>query len=395
MMDSDKLKQMIDDDDMGLLEVKDKVQNLTPDERLVNSFLEIVNFVELRGHAPQPNNSDVNEYKLYSRLKSINSSPDKIEKLLDFDKQGLLKEEKPVQSVSEILEDDDLNLLDDDDADLFKFRNVPKRENLPDYIGRQKPCKDFDQFEHLFKACQLDLRNEKRKLGRLSSEKQIKQGRFFVVRGVMAYVAEVRDIQVVSKIQKNRGNLNARLRLIYENGTESDILLRSLARALYEDGRIITENADETLNIFEGVDEEDQESGYIYVLKSLSSDPEVSQMTNLFKIGFSKQPVEERIKRAKADPTYLMAPVEIIETYKCFNLNPQKFEHLLHRFFSKARVDAEVVDKKQEKYIPGEWFVVPLGVIDQAVRLIINGEIIYYTYDHISEIISEVEAPSE
>lgn len=393
-MDSDKLKQMIDDDDLGLLEVKEKVQNLTPDERLVNSFLEIVNFVELRGHAPQSNNADVNEYKLYSRLKSINSNPEKIEKLLDFDKQGLLKEEKPVQSVSEILEDDDLNLLDDD-TDLFKFRNVPKRENLPDYIGRQKPCKDFDQFEHLFKACQLDLRNEKRKLGRLSSEKQIKKGRFFVVRGVMAYVADISPLKKVSDALKIRGSLNARLRLIYENGTESDILLRSLARALYEDGRIITENADETLNIFEGVDEEDQESGYIYILRSLSSDPEVSQMTNLFKIGFSKQPVEERIKRAEVDPTYLMAPVEIVETYKCFNLNPQKFEHLLHRFFSKARVDAEVVDKKQEKYIPGEWFVVPLGVIDQAVRLIINGEVVHYKYDHINEAIDEIGTPGE
>lgn len=147
---------------------------------------------------------------------------------------------------------------------------------------------------------------------------------------------------------------------------------------------MVTEHEDKLLDNFKGVDKEDEESGYVYVLSSLSDKPEIANMHNLYKIGFSTRSVEERIKNSSQDPTYLMAPVKIIATYKCYNMNTQKFEHLLHRVFSKARLDLHVTGLDNENYVPDEWFVVPIEVIDQAVSLIISDEILNYEYDSLN-----------
>ncbi len=146
-------------------------------------------------------------------------------------------------------------------------------------------------------------------------------------------------------------------------------------------GRRVTEHADRLMDDLNSITEEDGQTGFIYVLKSLSSNPEIASIQDLYKIGFSTVPVEERVKNAADDPTYLMAPVHIVETFECFNLNPQKLELLLHKFFGKVCLEVDVFDRAGKRITPREWFIAPLPVIDEALELIISGEIVNYCYD--------------
>jgi hypothetical protein len=133
------------------------------------------------------------------------------------------------------------------------------------------------------------------------------------------------------------------------------------------------------------VTDEDKEAGFIYILKSKSTKREIKEIQNLYKIGYSTVAVEERIKNASQEPTYLMADVHIVMTYKCFNMNPQKLEQLLHNFFGKACLNIDVFDKEGNRHTPREWFIAPLDVIEQAAHLIVSGEIINYRYDSENE----------
>jgi hypothetical protein len=375
-MEREELLKLIGDDDLGLLKIKPKASSAsTSDERLVASFQEINDFVREVGHEPQANNKDMREFILHSRLNALKEDNDKVEFLLDHDKFGLLGATKPITSVEDIFNDDDLGILNDGPDSIFDIRHVPKETTMPDYIAKRKPCKDFDKFEHLFKQCQADLASGKRKPWPFAKEQQIENGHFFVLNGILTLVVEVGKKETIN------GKTNARLRCIFENGTESDMLLRSLARELYKDGRRVTEHEDKLLDGFNNITSEDEETGYIYVLKSLSQKPEIQSIGNLYKIGFSRIPVEERIKNAAQEPTYLMAPVSLVTAYRCYNLNPQKLEQLLHTFFGSACLNVDVFDNEGKRYIPREWFVAPLDVIEQAIHFLLSGEIVNYRYD--------------
>jgi hypothetical protein len=184
---------------------------------------------------------------------------------------------------------------------------------------------------------------------------------------------------------------DGRTRCIFENGTESNMLMRSVEKSLYANGQVVSENADsvteEFYERFTDITEEDKEAGYIYVLSSKSTDPKIREIRNLFKIGYSTTPVENRIKTAEKEPTYLMAPIQIEAEYKTFNMNTQKFEQLLHNFFGSSCLNIDIWDEKLRRRMPQEWFVAPLKVIDQAIEMIITGEIIHYKYDQEMEII--------
>lgn len=240
-----------------------------------------------------------------------------------------------------------------------RYGNYKKKRFEPsvrthDYVGRHKKCSDFYEFEPLFKACQADLKNKKRILKRFTSETSVKEGNFYVLKGILVYVDKVGE----EETWNNRKQ--ARLRCIYENGTESDILSRSLAKSLFLDGRIVTENVDEVLAGFSWVNEDDKPFSYVYVLKSLSKDSQIRDIEDLHKIGYSETTVEDRICNAINELTYLMAKVKIIATYKMYNVNTQKFEDLLHRFFSPARVSIDIIDNNGTRCTPREWFQVLL-----------------------------------
>ena len=165
------------------------------------------------------------------------------------------------------------------------------------------------------------------------------------------------------------------------------MLLRSLSAELYKNGRRISENENGLLGGLKNINEEDNETGFIYILKSLSSDPKIQKIQNLYKIGYSSIPVEERIKKAEQKPTYLMAPVRIVSTFICYNLNPQKLEQLTHSFFGKTCLNFDIFDNDGIRHTPREWFIAPLEVIEEAIKFIISGEIINYSYDTERQII--------
>jgi hypothetical protein len=193
---------------------------------------------------------------------------------------------------------------------------------------------------------------------------------------MLAYVADTYELKV-----GKHSKLDGRIKCVFENGTVSNLLFRSLGKALYKNGQTVTELLSNTDLFIQAITPEDVEAGFIYVLKSKSSNPSVKAVPNLYKIGFTTKSVEERTKNAYKEPTYLMADIKIITTYKCFNINPQKFENFIQNFFAKVCIELEITDNKGNRHIPREWFSVPLTVIDETISLIISDEIKKYKYD--------------
>lgn len=375
-MDIEQLLSIVTDDDLGILKVKPKpTPGSTEEERLVSSFEEIQKFVQEHSHEPHAVMTDMNEFKLHKRLEGLRADPIKSEVLKDYDEYGLLSVIKVLDSVEDIFSDDAFGILDDGEESIFTLNNVPKITTMPDDVARRQKCEDFEDFEHLFIECHGDLKNGTRKPIPFAKEQQIQKGLFFILKGMLLYVAEKGDVI------KQKGKSNARLRCVFENGTESRMLLRSLASELYKDGRRISTHEDRLLDNFEGVTDEDQSSGYIYILRSLSKEQEIKDIPNLFKIGHSRVSVEERIKNAENEATYLMAPVQIISSFQCYNLNTQKLEGLLHSFFGSSCLDVDVVDNDGKRHKPREWFIAPIEAIEVAVKMIINGDIVNYRYD--------------
>lgn len=378
-MDKVDLLKLIEDDDLDLLKIqKKKSSMLTADERLIESFHDINEFISNNGREPKPG-SDVHEHRLYARLKGIRESKTKIKSLLDLDEHGLLKQEmKEIKSIQDIFDDDNLGLLDNDAESIFKLKHVPKITTMPNYIASRKPCNDFDAYKDKFVLCQSDLSSGRRQLLPFNNE-PIEKGLFFVLKGILLYIANVGEREIIG------GRANARLHCIFENGTESDMLLRSLSAELYKDGRRISD-IEEQINSFS---DEDKKSGYIYILKSLSEKPEIKSIKNLYKIGYSKVSIEDRIKNAVIDPTYLMSQVSVVTAFECYNMNPQKLEQLLHRFFGKSCLSVDVFDNEGKRHIPREWFIAPLEIIEQAIHFVLAGEIVRYKYDVDQQIIVE------
>lgn len=369
---SDRLKKIFDNDEHDLLKVTPRSKSVNPEDRLAVSFLEINDFYAENGRLPAVDTIDINERKLGVRLRSILLDDSKVEALSSVDTHGLLKPAAPPESLGEIFEADKFGLLDDPSG-ILTIRNVPKSIRKADSISRAQKSQDFAKYESGFIEVQSGLKAGQWIRAAISSEDQIQPDLYFVFNGILAFV-ENRE----SSFDAN-GKNNARLHVIFENGTESNILLRSFARTLYrakEGARVlpISERSDDLNN-------DDKTSGYIYVLSSLSEDTRIQDLSNLYKIGFTTGTVEDRIKSATNDPTYLMSPVKIEATYKCFNMNTHKLEHLLHRFFSDVKLDLSITGPDGLSATPSEWYVAPLEIIDQAIVLIVNGEIVYYRYD--------------
>jgi len=377
-MDKNKiLDEIFSNDPFGILDVKVKNPILSNDDRLVESFEEINNFYEKEKREPEKS-LDMYERKLYSRLKGIRENPAKIEKLKKYDRFKLL-ETFTFNSIDDIFESDTFGLLSNDDEDIFTLKNIPKTVNMPSNKAIGKPCKDFEKFEDLFKQVHNDLRNSNRKIIKFQSEQNIEQGDFFILKGVMIYIAHK------GLLFEKKGKKNSRLRVIYENGSESNLLMRSLSRELYRDGKRISESNKSLVEKFSNITKDDKQNGYIYILKSLSRDDRIITKKDLYKIGFSSIDVRQRIKKAKNDPTFLMADVKIVSVFEVYNVNPHKLEQLIHKFFGNSCLDMDIIDSDGKIYKPREWFIVPLGIIEKAISLIISGEIVNYTYDRDNE----------
>jgi hypothetical protein len=392
-MDRDKLlKEIFENDPLDLLKVKPSnypVRN--EDERLVASFQDINNFYEQKKREPELG-GDIQEHMLYSRLKSIRENSEKLEALKSYDAHDLLNyTPKVINSIEDVLNDDSLGILGDDGTGLFDLKHVTKfkdREST-DFVAKRRPCREFSKYEPKFKEVQNDLKNGKRKLVDFKMS-NLRVGSYYVHNGILFFVEKI-DITKKEhyKADGTRVREDGRTRCIFENGTESNMLKRSVEKILYINGKVVSENSDkvnsEFLEKFNNINEEDEAAGYIYILRSKSDKQEIKELSNLFKIGFSKTSVEERIKNASIEPTYLMAEVKVVMAYQCYNMNPQKLEKLVHGFFGRACLNIDVFDKKGNRHTPREWFIAPLHVIEQAIHFIIAGTIINYKYDFDSE----------
>lgn len=392
-------KQKFTDDDDALLaelgidvEAK-KIASYTPrEERIIAGFEEIQNFVDKNGRLPSHGeDGDIFERLYAVRLDQIRKQEECLSLLRDVDRQNLLSGDYEINDV--MLEDiDDDELLEklgvdteSNETSITNLKHVKSRAEVraAEEIANRTPCEDFDKFKPIFATVQKELdsgarttRVIRKEAGFLKTD--IKKGELFILFGQMLYVANVGET-----IKAPNGSTDARLRVIYANGTESNILLRSLQRAIYKDdtSRHITDPTAGPL-FSDEASETDQESGTIYVLRSLSDHPDiVGRRDVLHKIGVTKNDVEKRISNAKNDPTFLLSDVEVVATYKLSNINRTKLEGLLHKFLSSARMDVEIKDRFGKPVVAREWFLVPIFVIDEIVEKIRSNEISNYYYD--------------
>ncbi|TAW50592.1 GIY-YIG nuclease family protein [Rhizobium leguminosarum] len=359
------------------------------EERIIAGFEEIQRFVEEHGRAPSHGEDrDIFERLYAVRLDRIRTLEECRALVEPLDHQGLFGDDITVAHP-------DINEMDDDallaelgiEADapeittLKHVRSTAEKRAAEEIANRER-CEDFETFRPLFDQVQADLKRGLRTTRKFVKDAgflkaEITAGQFFILGGQTAYVAEVGE-----PIKAPNGETDARLRVIYSNGTESNLLLRSLQRALYKDeaGRRITEPSAGPLFAQE-TDEDDTANGTIYVLRSKSNHPLVARNRDIVhKIGVTSGSVERRIANAKLDATFLLADVEIVATYELFNINRTKLENLIHRVFGAARLDMEIKDRFGKPVVPREWFLVPLFVIDEAVERIRNGTISNYRY---------------
>jgi hypothetical protein len=379
--DLDELRSELDD----FAQPEKKSGRSPREDRIIAGFEEIQGFVEIHGHSPQHGEDrDIFERLYAVRLDRLRALEECRSLLGPLDYQGLLANMAVEPAAPANLMDEDELLAELDGAagssDITELRHVRTSadKRAAEEIANRQKCEDFDRFKPLFQQVQQDIESGIRETRPFELKAEIRVGSWFVVGGQKAYVAEMGDV-----FTNAQGRTDARLRVIFDNGTESNMLMRSLQRALHKDeaGRRITDPVAGPL-FSDQLGEDDQAAGTIYVLRSKSENPTVAANRDLIhKIGVTNLPVEQRIAGARLQPTFLMADVEVVATYELYNISRVKLENLIHRVFDSARLDIEIKDRFGHPVVPREWFLVPLFVIDEAVEKIRNETISKFRYD--------------
>jgi hypothetical protein len=361
-----------------LLDVKPAARTASSEQqRILETFVQVNKFIDRQTRKPgDTDKPSVSERALRMKLNGLLNDPAIHKVLLPHDRHALLPAApiKQPQMLDEIFDDD---LLKTPQDDIFDLVHVKPAAAKPDEVAERRVCADFEKFKPLFEQCVREMAEGGRKAIPFAKEQEIGAGEFFILNGVLVYVAEVGETHI------RNGKKNARLRLIFDNGTEGNNLLRSLATELYKDlnGRRIT-TTDMGPLFTDTPAAGDAQTGMIYVVKSLSNDPEIRKLDGvLHKIGFTSGKMEVRIQSAKDDPTFLMAAVHPVATYTLYNIDRVKLEHLLHTFFAEARLNIEVADRFGKWIKPREWFLLQPEVISEAVSRLKDGSIVNYRYD--------------
>lgn len=387
-MDKKRIEELFASDEFGLLDLPEKKRAVQKKKSLtVRKFDEIVEFYEQNGRLPEKDGGII-EKRLATRLAAMKRDTELCLSLQDYDVHGLLSkdtvEEAPA-TIESIMENDSLGLLDEEPEirDIYTLRHVKPTDRIdPDYVARHKLCADFDQkYRAMFEEVIADLNNHRRELKEFSPD-DLEAGGFYVLRGMVIYVendeSEMKEFgfSTGSKVRRD-----GRTRCIFANGTETPLLYRSLVKALQKDGLTITDIIQKDTGVSDTIDDDDSQNGFIYVLSSLSTNPKIQAMGNLYKIGFCSGDVSDRIKNASKEPTYLMADVRVVLTARCYNLNVRNLEGNIHKFFGKSNVDFTVKDGAGNDHHPKEWFVVPLDIIEKAIELVKEDRIQEYRYE--------------
>ncbi len=367
----------------------------TAQDRLVSSFLEILDFVEANGREPS-DSGDLEEQRLSRTLRSIREDERKLRICARVDDAGLLTlpedqghvaidspftksapvgaiepAEEPHDELDDILNDplfDDVTPVDQSIFDLpdYMKKHLAERAEA-ESIAKRTECKDFADFEEGFQDVHQKLESGLCRLVRFK-EAHLAEGRYFVLGNILLCLAHINKN---AERRDSRGRADDRTRCIFENGTENNVYQQTLVKSLYTEGYTVVDYSDtdpDYLAKHFTPAEGDIISGWIYVLSSLSQDPEIASIKDLYKIGFTRQTVEQRIANARNESTYLFADVKIIKTYQIANVKASTFEDLIHRVFDSAQLQV-----KAGIAMPKEWFVVPFPIIDQAIHDIIAG----------------------
>lgn len=386
----------MDDDELlaalGVAVEPIKTASRTPrEERIIAGFEDILRFYQSHGRLPQHGEDrDIFERLYAVRLEQIRQLPEAAALLAELDTPGLLSLAAETTRQLDGLDEDallaELGIQADaeDASDITVLRHVRSTvdKQAAEEIAQRTPCADFASFQPLFEQVNRELAAGIRQTRRfqIKSLEEIQPDSFLIISGQIAYVAGWNDHANTASLARRS---ETRLRVIYDNGTESNILQRSLQRALYRDeqARLITNANPGPLFSQEWADG-DSESGTIYVLRSLSGHPYIAAHRELIhKIGVTGGKVEKRIANAQHDATYLLAGVEVVATYKLSRIDRSKMEGLFHRIFAAAQIDLTLEDRFGHPVKPREWFLIPLSVIDEAVRCILNGNIVGMVYD--------------
>lgn len=375
-----ELSALFESEDADLFKPKPKKHLPTPDDHLIAAFGKITLFVRDFGRIPNADADDMNEAVLGTQLNTIRADKKKTESLEAYDELGLLELGKAPDSLDELFADD--AGLFSDKTGIFDVSALPERrtvENAGDKATRERAA-DFDILHKpMFVEQQAQLASGERKLTPFRTVDQLQPDQFYVYDGMMCHVLEFGERE-----QKAGGYSQQRIHVVFENGTESKMYRRSLAQRLYEGGTVVVD-AD-----YAYVEDDGETSGRVYILQSLSDDPKITSIKDLYKIGVTTGSVANRIKNAVKDPTYLMAPVKIVEDYRLTgDYKPQKVEDLIHQIFGHAKVDLQIVASDGALYTPQEWYSVPLSAILEAVELIASGDIVSYHYDSATQAMIE------
>ncbi|WP_279452719.1 GIY-YIG nuclease family protein [Aeromonas hydrophila] len=364
-----------------------------PTDLAGNQFAEITAFYEQHGRPPQEqSNAPLNEKVLARLLRGIRDNPEQCAHLQQQDLFGLLEKHEPclvaeseateyvdkselVTSLADIFADDEDGLLDFDEPDIFSLKHISaEKKELPDEIAQRQPCAEFSRFAPLFSAFHDGLIKGHFGLERFTHKLKVAEGDFFILNGLVGYVASVGE-----RLEQYSG-YNARLYLVFENGTELHMLYQSLTHGLVRDkeGCKAQLNGQSLQPSNEAIP-----TGLVYVLATMSTDPALTPYKqHLYKIGFTETSVEQRIKNAETDSTFLEAPVRIVATNQCFNLNAQKLEALVHGFLAPRRLNVKLKSHTGQVYTPKEWFDVPLATALAVIQHIVDGTISQYRLDN-------------
>jgi len=384
-------------DELGLLDVKAK-QTTNPKDLQAAKFEAIKTFINTNNRLPS-DTGELAEKQLARSLKSFQYNPQALKQLGGIGNhalqdEALLHHSMPtpklepatvklaaenVTSLDDIFNSDSLGLLNFAEPSIFDIKHVSViGREMPDEIAQRIPCADFYEFKSLFKRFHENIESKSVEVVSFKAGSQIEKGDVFILRGILCLVDKV-DI-----CNETGDRYNPRTRVIFENETESNLLLRSLAAALYKDelSRRIMRSAEDVANAFQGITHNDKRSGVVYIVTTLSTNPVLKAVPHLFKIGYTESTVEERTRNAERDTAFLESPIKIVASIECFNLNPHRFEALIHGFLAAQRLTIELASKDGQIYKPKEWFSVPLDTAREVVRRIIDGTIIQYRMDN-------------
>lgn len=396
-MDNQSLIRSLDDifndpDATSLLASKPRHSSVSYDP-MVEGFQEITDWVIAHdGNEPQKlrDPSQMKQRRLASRLKGIREDPERREKLIPYDTAGLLTVHEDSPALNEIVKNEKQNFssLDDilsDDSILFKKSDQQvagsklfdtqklneiqrEQENRPKVISQRKQMKNFRQYEAMFHKVQAEIASGQRKL-RPFKNYELLSGHFYVLKGQLLYIDEIGE-EIKLDDNSNR-KTDARMHVIYDNGTENNPTRNGLASSLYgRQGRIVTE-------VEHGIElsSDDHVTGFIYILESLSDAPQIKRIQAehpLYKVGFTTRSVQVRIANAENESTYLYGPVQIAGEIKVVNLKAEVLETALHHALAQYQLDVDITAANGRIVKPREWYLVDIKTIIQTANRIVS-----------------------